>query len=314
MAKNPKVVSFKRSPAYAHHRAMLNRQDNNIMDALELMRSAVEQSPDNPEYRLDLAELYCEIGCHEQSARLLLDMLAENDGPAECYYGLALNQLYMNDIPGARESLRLYRHRDPTGARVEEVRQLVEELDYYSQISHAANRKLYRASRIAGHACEAMKAGMNEKACRLFERSLSMVSEQYETRALYALALFIAGDREGALEQAQKAAGGFPPSVRALSLSARVFALCEDMETAKALIWRAAGERPEGQDLRLMIYAMGEMGMDEGVAEYTRVALRELPFDREILHMRAVALRRTGTPDVREDVRSAPGRAFPART
>ena len=106
MNRNLKVVSFKRSPAYVHHRALMNRRDNNIVDALELMRSAVEQSPENREYRLDLAELYCEMGCHEQSARLLLDMLAENDGPAECYYGLALNQLYMNDISGARESLR----------------------------------------------------------------------------------------------------------------------------------------------------------------------------------------------------------------
>ena len=57
MSNNLKVVSFKRSPAYVHHRAMMNRRDNNIVDALELMRSAVEQSPQNREYRLDLAEL-----------------------------------------------------------------------------------------------------------------------------------------------------------------------------------------------------------------------------------------------------------------
>ena len=82
MTKNPKVVSFKRSPAYVHHRAMLNRRDNNIVDALELMRRAVEQSSENREYRLDLAELYCEMGCHEQSTRLLLDMLAEGDAEA----------------------------------------------------------------------------------------------------------------------------------------------------------------------------------------------------------------------------------------
>ena len=299
MAKNPKVVSFKRSPAYAHHRAMLNRQDNNIMDALELMRSAVEQSPDNPEYRLDLAELYCEMGCHEQSTRLLLDMLAENDGPAECYYGLALNQLYMNDISGARESLRLYRHRDPAGARVEEVRQLVAELDYFSEFGHPGNRRLYRAARIASRACEAMKAGLYDKACRLFEHSLEMASEQYDMRALYAMALYIAGEREKALEQARRASGGYPPSVRALSISAQVYALAGDRQAADALIERAAAEKPEGQDLRLMICAMGEMGMDEKVAEYARIALRESPFDRQLLHMRAVALRRTGTPDAR---------------
>ena len=77
MKHNPKVVSFNRSSAYAHHRAMVNRRENNPVDALELMRHAVERAPDNREYRLDLAELYCEMGCHRQSSKLLLDMLGD---------------------------------------------------------------------------------------------------------------------------------------------------------------------------------------------------------------------------------------------
>ena len=68
---NPKIVSFDRSAAYLHHRAMMNRRENRVVDALELMRRAVEAQPDNSEYRLDLAELYCEMGLHEQSSRLL---------------------------------------------------------------------------------------------------------------------------------------------------------------------------------------------------------------------------------------------------
>ena len=114
------VVSFDRSPAYVHHRAMVNRGRTTV-DALELMRHAVERSPENREYRLDLAELYCEMGCHAQSNRLLLDMLAQDDAPAECYYGLALNQLGMNDLEGAQQSLRMYRHAAPDGS-IPEVR------------------------------------------------------------------------------------------------------------------------------------------------------------------------------------------------
>ena len=56
MKHNPKVVSFDRSAAYVHHRAMKNMRNNNPVDALELMRHAVEHSPDNREYLLDLAE------------------------------------------------------------------------------------------------------------------------------------------------------------------------------------------------------------------------------------------------------------------
>ena len=299
MNNHPNVVSFKRSSAYVHHRAMMNRRENNIVDALELMRSAVEAAPENREYRLDLAELYCEMGCHEQSVQLLLDMLAEGDGPTECYYGLALNQLGMNNLEGARRSLSLYRLRDPSGAHLEEVRQLSAELDFFNEISRPTNRRLRRAAAIAGRACDAMKSDMPEKACRLFERSLEMASEQYDMRALYAMALLISGRREDALCQARRAAEGYPPSVKALCVSAQVLALAGDGQSAHALIYRAMEENPEGQDLRLMIYAMGEMGMDEAVAEYVRRALRETPFDRDLLHMRAVALNRTGTPDAR---------------
>ena len=299
MKNNINVVAFKRSSAYVHHRAMMNRRENNIVDALELMRRAVEAAPENREYRLDLAELYCEMGCHEQSTQLLLDMLAEGDGPTECYYGLALNQLGMNDLTGAQRSLTLYRHRDPEGAHLEEVRRLAAELEFFDELSHPVNRKLRRAVYIANRACDAMKADMAEKACRLFERSLSMASEQYDMRALYAMALLIVDRTDEALTQAGQAAGGYPPSVKALCVSAQVFAMSGDARTARTLIARAVEARPEGQELRLMIYVMGELGMDAEVADYVRKALREAPFDRDLLHMRAVALNRTGTPDNR---------------
>ena len=77
MSYDPKVVPFDRSAAYMHHRAMKNRRDNNVVDALELLRRAVEHSPDNDEYKLDLAGLLSEMGCLSQSNRLLLDMLAD---------------------------------------------------------------------------------------------------------------------------------------------------------------------------------------------------------------------------------------------
>ena len=299
MNRNLKVVSFAKSPAYVHHRAMMNRRDNHIVDALELLRRAVEESPQNREYRLDLAELYCEIGCHEQSSRLLLDMLAEGDGPSECYYGLALNQLGMNDVAGAMRSLRLYRRQDPEGAHLEEVRQLAAEIDFFSELGHNASRKVNRAARIASRACDAMKADEPEKACRLFEQSLALASEQYEMRALYAMALLIRGESELAREQAERAAAGYPPSPRALCVCAQVYALMGDVTTARSLIDRAANEKPQGQDLRLMIYAMGELRMDDRVAEYARLALQETPFDRDLLHMRAVALLRGGASEKR---------------
>lgn len=297
MRYNPKVVSFDCSAAYLHHRAMMNRRDNRVMDAMELLRRAVEASPDNSEYRLDLAELYCEMGCHEQSARLLLDMLSEKDAPSECYYGLALNQLGMNDVSGARQSLDNYCKRAPQGEHLEDVSALAMELDMYAGANRPASRKLYRAMRVANRACEAMKADMPEKACRLFRSSLRMASEQCEMRALYAMALVMAGDDAQARAQADRACEAYPPSVRALCVCAQVYNVLGDKEKAARLMDAAEKEHPQGPELRLMLYSAGEMGMSGRAAEYARLALQETPYDRELLHIRGVALKQSGASD-----------------
>ena len=161
-------------------------------------------------------------------------------------------------------------------------------------MNRPASRRLLPGHAMANRACDAMKADEPEKACRLFEQSLALASEQYEMRALYAMALLIKGDRDAARGQAERACGGYPPSVRALCVCAQVYALMGDVTTARSLIDRAANEKPQGQDLRLMIYAMGEMGMPDRAAEYARLALQETPYDRELLHIRGVALKQSG--------------------
>lgn len=297
MSYNPKVVSFERSSAYVHHRAMINRRENNPVDALELMRRAVESSPDNKEYQLDLAELYCEMGCHEQSTRLLLDMLAQKNAPAECFYGLALNQLSMNDLNGAKRSLWLYRQAEPDGLHADDVKRLASELDIADVMNRPTSRKLYRAMSIADSACTAMQEGRFEQAKRLFERSLSLSSEQYEMRAMYAMALLMNGEDEAAVKQAERAASGYPPSVKAMCVASQVYSAIDETETARNLLLKVMQDRPQGVELRLLIFSMGELEMHEEIAECARLALQETPYDRQLLHVRATALHHLGTPD-----------------
>ena len=297
MSNNHRIVAFERSSAYVHHRAMMNRRDNRVVDALELLRQAVERSPENREYRLDLAELYCEIGCHEQSSRLLLDMLAEEDGPAECYYGLALNQLGMNDAAGARKSLEIYRRREPEGAHAEEVMNLRAELDMFEELNAHGNRRLRRSARAAGRACEAMRNEDPDRACRLFEASLALAPGQRDVRALYAMALMLSGDGDAARREAEKALAGYPAPVRAQCVCAQVFWHLGDVDRARRLAEAAIGADGEGQETYLILNTLGEVGMDAELAEQARLALQFTPYDRELMHMRAVALKKTGAPD-----------------
>lgn len=297
MKHNSKVVSFDRSAAYVRHRALKNMRDNNPVDALELMRNAVEHSPGNREYLLDLAEMYCEMGCHEQSNRILLDMIAEKDAPAECYYGLALNQFGKNEFEAARRALLLYQRHTKDGAYLEEAGGLTAEIDYYDAMRRPLNRRFGRAAQVSARACDALKADDPGKACRLFQRSFALNPDQMEMRALYAMALYLSGERACALEEARRSVANPESSVRALCVAAQVFYLCGKRAQAKELASRAIAKHPVDVELRVMIFALGEMDMPAQAAEAVKAALREAPHDKSLLHMRAVALHRSGAPD-----------------
>ena len=296
MNHNPKVVSFDRSAAYVHHRALKNMRENNPVDALELMRQAVEHSPDNREYLLDLAEMYCEMGCHEQSNRILLEMLAQPDAPAECYYGLALNQFGRNEFESARQALMLYRRHAGNGEYLEDAGGLTAEIDFIDAMKRPLDRKLGRAAQVSNRACDALREDDPHKACRLFERSLHLHADQPEMRALYAMALRMLGEKEEAIAQARWCVSGPEPGVRALCVAAQVFYNSGLKAEARQLAERAIRLRPMGTELRLMIFALGEMDMPGEAADALRFALREAPHDKLLLHMRAVALYKAGSP------------------
>ncbi len=289
MNKNPKIVSYDRNAAYVHHRAMKNRREQNNVDALELLRHAVGKSPENREYKLDLAELYCEMGCHEQSNRLLLDMLAEEDAPAECYYGLALNRVGLNDMEGAQRALAMYARKAPNGPHSMDVVRLADELEIYDALNRPYSRKAYRAARVSAAACEAMQKDEYARAQRLFERSLALRPAQSETRALYALTLKTLGLDEDAVREARQASSGFAPSVRALCLSGQVLCASDMREEGEKLMREAIAQHPDGAEMRMLLFSLAEVGMDREVSECARLALQETPYDRALIHMAAVS-------------------------
>ena len=296
MKHNSRVVPFDRSAAYVRHRALKNMRENNPVDALELMRSAVEHSPDNREYLLDLAEMYCEMGLHEQSNRILLDMIAQKDAPAECYYGLALNQFGKNELESARQALNLYRQH-AGGEYEQDVVGLATEIDFCDAMKKPLDRKLRRAAQIAERACEALRADDAERARKLFERSLALQPGQTEMRALYAMALKLLGEDAAALREADASAANPEASARTLCVAGQVYWVSGRREEGRALLRRAVALRPDGVELRLLTFALCELEMYAEAAEAARAVLRETPHDKSFLHLRAVTLHRSGVRD-----------------
>ena len=297
MSFDPKVVPFDRSAAYMHHRAMKNRRDNNDVDALELLRRAVESSPDNDEYKLDLAGLLSEMGCLSQSNRLLLDMLSGEKAPSECYYGLALNLLSISDVSGARQALLRYHGADPSGEYAPDARRLRDELQICEMFSQPVGRKSRRAATLTDIGCARMREEEFARAAHLFERSLQLEPEREEVRALYATALELCGrHRKAVLEMRAATEAEQGVSVRALCMAAQFYHMARMPRKSRQMAMRAVRRHPDGVEMRMLIHTLGGLGMDAEAGECARLAMQETPYDRQLLHVRAVALLRAGAP------------------
>lgn len=294
MNPNPKVVPFERGADFIRQRAMKNFRDNNIVEALELMRKAVETSPENDDYRLELAQLLCDAGCPTSSSRLLLDMFVRGVNTDECLYGLAINQLNMNNPEAARKLLRKCFDESNNEELRAQAEQLTGEIDMFEALNRPATRRIERMYSMTDAACERMRDEDVEGAVRLFERVLRMDENQPDVRALLGMAYMMQNRREEALEQAEAACIEGCKSVRALCVSAQVYNMAGIDAKAHELLKRAAEAEPDPLEMRMLIFSMFEAGMYDAARTAAQEALSETPCDRQLLHAMAVISLRLG--------------------
>lgn len=300
MNPNPKVVPFERGADFIRQRAMKNFRANNIVEALELMRKAVETSPENDDYRLELAQLLCDAGCPNSSSRLLLDMIARGVNTDECMYGLAINQLNMNNPEAARRLLRKCLDESSSEELRAQAEQLTGEIDMFETLNRPATRRTERMYSMTDAACERMRDEDVEGAVRLFERVLKMDENQPDVRALLSMAYMMQNRRGAALALAESACAEDCKSVRALSVSAQVYNMAGLVDKAHALLKRATAAGPDPLEMRMLIFSMFEAGMYSEARTAAQEALSETPCDRQLLHAMAVISLRLG-----EDAASA---------
>lgn len=291
-----KVVPFSRSTDYLHQRAMKNRRDRNLLDAVELLRRAIERDGDNSQYQMDLAETYCEMGCHLESNRVLTRILAGDDPQSECYFGMSCNFYGMNDLDSSYKALMCFLSDDPRATKRPEVSEMLQTLVMVRELGAPSSRKKNRAHKMAQRGCDLMKAEQYPEAERLLRQSLRVDGRQSETRALLAMGLMLMEQPEAAVREALRALRQPHPPMQTLCLCAQVFYHADRGQAALKIIDAALRQKSEGDDLRMLLDALCEMGEHERIYELSLRALRETPYDRELLHMHAAAVLNTGRP------------------
>lgn len=294
-----KVVPFSRSAAYLYQRAVKNRREGHLTDALELTRRALEKDPGNVDYELDLAQVLCELECFVQSNRILVRMLAEDSSLTECYFGMACNFYGMNDADSAYKALMCFLTEDPQSAERQEVGELLHNLFVARTLGGQKSRRKARSAKLSAKGVQLMRAGDLAGGEQALRRSLQVSPRQSETRALLAMCLAMRGDPDGAVKEVARSLRPARPSLRALCIAAQIENSTGNPEAAVKLMDQAAARNPDGAELRMLLDAACELKMDERVFELAQKALAESPYDLTLLHLCAAAIVNTSRPQER---------------
>lgn len=292
MKFNPKIVPFDRGADFVYQRAMKNRRDNNILEALDLMRKAVESSPENEAYKLELAELLSEAGCRERSNRLLLDMLSQGVKYDECLYALAINQLNDNNPESAKRLLDMCMATE--GEVKERASALTGEIEMFETLNRPATRAQERLIYLTNEACNRLRCDEYSGAHRLFERALAIDPTQRDVRALLAMTFMLIGKRDDAMREAQASVSPPGVTIRSLCVAAQVYYMAGESALAARAMERAAEMDGDELESRMLIFTYYELGMYFEARELARKALRYEPYDRQLIHAAAVCAIKCG--------------------
>jgi len=286
-----KFSTIERTPEYIYHKALVNRAENRPLDALELLRSAVERAPEKPEYRAELASLYADLGSMRQSDELVLEALSKGENRQQFLYQLALNRMAERDLPRALHSLELFRQRDPEN---DEASMLSEQIRWHIWMENTWQRGTRRAGDMMDRACTALRDGDAARASALAREVKRRIPEWKHADAVHAAAQMSLGKDDRAFELAMDAARGAEVSVRALVLSAQVMIGLGRTAEAVSMLRQAAQMAADDVDIWMCIRSLALMELHQDAEALTRRAVADKPFDRWFLHAHAVALAKVG--------------------
>ncbi|EFI84830.1 tetratricopeptide repeat protein [Listeria grayi] len=131
------IIRFLPSGHYYFERGIHAFREGEMKEAVRYLLRANDLSPNDPIILCQLAICYTELGQFLKSNRLLLQVIDTLDTSLHyCYYFIANNFAYLNDISHAIQYAKRYLELDPDGEYAEEVEDLLEVLAEENPIRH----------------------------------------------------------------------------------------------------------------------------------------------------------------------------------
>lgn len=292
-----KIVTFSRSADYLHQRAMRNRRAGSMLDALDLMRGALERDGENLVYQMDLAELYCEMGCHRQSIRMLLSVLSGDEPVSECLFGMCCNYIGMRDYQSAHSLMMWFLMLDSESIERAEVAETLALLVQRQIEAYQSGRKHRRAEHFAARGKALLRAQDGAAGIEMLRRAHELDPDDQRTAALLAIALAASGERGEALQLIKVALSADDVAIRTRCIAAHLYAGLGDSEAALAQFQIVQRQERDEDDQFLLLHSAAQSGFHQLVLDTASEVLKALPYDALALHMKAAAMINLGEPD-----------------
>jgi len=200
-----KVIPMTLDANFFFERALRHLNRNNYSKALKYFWRTVDIEPNNPIHYCNLAGILSEIGQFRESNELLL-YVVENLDPklTECYYHLANNYAYLEELEQSFKYVHRYLDESPEGEFAEDASEMLSfisgELDEIDDLSEDS-KELYIAHYKAKSLLE---EGKFAEAVKRLEAMVDNYPDFFPAKNNLALAYFYLGDYSKSIEQTKK--------------------------------------------------------------------------------------------------------------
>lgn len=246
-----RIVAFNRSAAYLRRRAQEQRRRGARVEAVELMRLALQRQ-DTAGDRLLLAVFLREMGNNSQAAGLLYPLCAQPEPPPDAYFQLALCLHGMGNMESAKDALQHELWQNP---EAEDARELLAEWMFQE-----SEDEVFRLGPLMGRAYQAERAGNLALARRRMRRAVRIAREQVRPRMAWAAMELEAGNPDRALPLAAAAWRREPENPRPWSLVCLTLQEAGKSRCARGFLRRVSGKGPGHPPDELVRYTALRLG------------------------------------------------------
>ncbi|MFD1427490.1 tetratricopeptide repeat protein [Kroppenstedtia sanguinis] len=221
-SKEHKVVRLRLDAGFFFERAVRSLDRHRYDKALKYFRLAVEKEPDNPVNQCNLAGILSEMGCFEESNKVLEKVLTEVDPDlSECWFYMANNAANMDEFELAEEYLIHYLEEERNGEFAAEAEEMLEMLAYELGRSPRQPRQPQvrpRQNWMSKHdeARECLESGRFLQAMEILEELLEEHSDFHAVMNNLSLAYYYTGDVDQAMETIERVLASDPGNLHAI--------------------------------------------------------------------------------------------------